>query len=354
MKVLFVGLGGIGQRHLRNLCMLLGDKVEILAYRERRQDITLDNKLCVEPGVSLEDKYKIKVFQSLREALREKPEIVFITNPTSKHIACALEAVEAGCDLFIEKPLSHNGEGLERLAELVEKSGRIAFVGYQNRYHPCVQKTKQLLVQGTVGDIVAVNAEVGEYLPGWHKYEDYRKTYAAKKNLGGGVILSQIHEFDYLYYFFGLPHHLYTVGGKLSALEIDVEDMASTLMEYTDKDTGRYFPAHVHQDYLQNPAARTCKILGKKGMIAFDLIRCVLTLHDDKGEEICRESYDNFDRNDMFLAEMRSFLNSVENRTPAEISIRDGVASMKMALSAKKSMETKSIVSLACEDCYDK
>ena len=90
-------------------------------------------------------------------------------------------------------------------------------------------------------------------MPGWHPYEDYRALYAARADLGGGVVLSQIHEFDYLYALFGLPRRLFAIGGHLSHLEIDVEDVASTLMEFNVD--GHILPVHLQQDYLQRPAS---------------------------------------------------------------------------------------------------
>ena len=101
------------------------------------------------------------------------------------------------------------------------------------------------------GNILSVQAEIGEYLPNWHRYEDYRQMYAAREDLGGGVILSQIHEMDLIYWFFGLPENDLLPGGKLSKLEIDVEDTASSLMQY-EGSFGR-FPITFHQDFLQRP-----------------------------------------------------------------------------------------------------
>ena len=143
---------------------------------------------------------------------------------------------------------------LFRSAELVRMAAeqeRIAMVGYQLRFHPCLRKLAEIVQSGILGNLLAVRATIGEYLPNWHLYEDYRKMYAARADLGGGVVLSQIHEFDYLYSLFGLPRRIFAVGGHWSELEIDVEDTASILMECSVN--GRTLPIHLHQDYLQSP-----------------------------------------------------------------------------------------------------
>ncbi len=99
---------------------------------------------------------------------------------------------------------------MDELVRLVENNNLQAVIGYQMRFHPCVKRLAELVREKTVGRTLSVRAEIGEYMPGWHTYEDYRQMYASRQDLGGGVILSQIHEFDYLYWLFGLPRSIYT------------------------------------------------------------------------------------------------------------------------------------------------
>lgn len=119
MKILMIGLGGIGQRHLRNLKRLYGDKVVISAYRVRRQRLTFFDDMKIRMGGDLEKEYRLQVFTDLDEALAGRPDVVFVTNITSAHIACALEAAKAGCDIFLEKPISDRMEGVEELVDVV-------------------------------------------------------------------------------------------------------------------------------------------------------------------------------------------------------------------------------------------
>ena len=152
---------------------------------------------------------------------------------------------------------------------------------------------------------------VGEYLPGWHPYEDYRAMYAARADLGGGVILTQIHEFDYLYSLFGLPRRLFAIGGHLSNLEIDVEDVASTLMEFNVD--GRILPVHLQQDYLQRPVSRSCEVLGSRGKVLMDLPSTSVTRYD--GEAGRRQpDLADWNRNEAYQDELRHFLDCVQTR----------------------------------------
>ncbi len=140
MKILILGLGGIGQRHLRNLRKLRGDDLEILAYDPRPNPPVLTDQLKVEEGASLEKKYNLSIFPDIEQALAQKPQAAFVCNPTSLHITSALLAAQADCALFIEKPLSHNMEQVDELIDLVESRNLAAAVGYQMRFHPCLQR----------------------------------------------------------------------------------------------------------------------------------------------------------------------------------------------------------------------
>jgi predicted dehydrogenase len=344
MKALFVGLGGIGQRHVRNLRAVLGDRVEILAYRVRRLGHTLTDKLDIQAGVDVEKKYDIRVHDSLDAALEQQPDVAFICNPTSLHIPVARRACQAGCHLFLEKPVADNLEGVGELVEEVEKRRLVTYVGYHYRFHPCLRALSSLLQRGVIGSVLAVRAEVGEYLPGWHPYEDYRQSYAARKDLGGGVILSQIHDLDYLYWLFGFPRRVYAVGGHLSNLEVDVEDVASILMELPVD--GRIIPVHLHQDYLQRPPSRTCQVIGDKGKILVDLRGLRLSLYDEQGRLADTQEFGGFERNLLFLKEMEHFLACVAGEESSMVPIRDGVQSLRMALAARESMATGRVVTL--------
>jgi predicted dehydrogenase len=344
MKVLFVGLGGIGQRHLRNLRKLMGYDIDIMAYRIRKNTQVLTDQLSVEEGSDLEEKYRFRTIEDLDQALDQNPDVVFICNPSSMHMPVALAAAQAGCHLFIEKPISHSYDQVEKLIDRVESQDLVAFVGYQMRFHPCLLRLHSLLQQKLIGRVIAVRIEMGEYLPGWHKYEDYRLMYAARHELGGGVILSQIHEFDYIYWLFGLPTRIFTIGGHLSRLEIDVEDVASTLMEYRIED--QRVPIHVHQDYVQLPPSRNCQIIGDSGKIFVDFRNLSVKVFDQQGNLTEANSYPDFERNQLFTDEMGHFIKCLEGKEKPLVSIRDGAQSLRMALAAKESMDTGRIVEL--------
>lgn len=336
MKILVVGLGGIGQRHLRNLRTLLGPEAELSAFRVRGLNHALTDKLDIEPGVEVAAKYGVHVFQTLEDALAAGPDAAFVCNPTSLHVPVALRLAQAGCHLFIEKPLSHSLEGVEELLAVAKAKGLITMVGYQLRFHPLLAKLHGWVKERRMGRIVAVRAEVGEYLPGWHRYEDYRQMYASRSELGGGVVLSQIHEIDYLGWLFGWPSRVFAVGGHLSNLELDVEDVASLLME--TRVDGRIIPIHLHLDYLQRPPSRTCQVIGDAGKAVMDLRASTATLYDDNGDVAEMVSAPEFPRNQLFLDEASHFLQCIAKQANAISSDNEGLRSLRVALAAKASM----------------
>jgi predicted dehydrogenase len=343
-KILLVGLGAVGQRHARNLRTLLCDEVELWTYRVRSTAPVLDAKLDVDrrPATPSMVYGVAKKFSTLDAALDARPDAVIVANPTSLHLETARRAVEAGVATFIEKPLAHTLDGVDEFLQLVEARRVATFCGLQWRFHPLLQLVRQHLANGVVGQVTAVRAESGEYLPGWHKYEDYRTSYASRSELGGGVLLTQIHDFDYLGWLFGWPERVFCVGGKLSDLELDVEDTGSTLMAC--RSGQRVIPVHLHQDYLQRPAVRSCDIVGDAGKIHLDLRQAALRRWDASGELVESLSLQDFDRNALFLAEMRNFLDCIAGRAESIITAREGALSLRVALAAKDSIATGQIV----------
>lgn len=344
MNVLFIGLGGIGQRHLRNLVSFELSDLHVFAYRTRRASFVLNDKLVVEEGKKLEEQYSITVCETLNDAWEHDIDAVFICNPTSLHREMLRQAIKHARGIFIEKPIAENMEGLAEIATWCDNNKIVTFVGYQNRFHPCIQMAKKLLSEKVIGRVISVNAEIGEDVRMWHKYEDYRQMYACRKELGGGVVLSQIHELDYIPHLLSnMPKTVYALGGKLSDLEIDVEDVASILMQFNIN--GEIVPVHLHEDYIQYPPSRRCKIIGTRGRIEFNLLTAEIVCYGENGDIIYNKKYD-FLRNDMFVKELKMFVNAILKGDRDSIDIHEGIKSLRIAEAVKKSLDTGKVVNV--------
>jgi predicted dehydrogenase len=345
MKALMIGLGGIGQRHTRNLRAFLGNGVEIIAYRVRRQLHVVTPEMGIDSNRNVENEYAIRTFSDMEEALAEKPDVAFICNPSSLHIPLAQACVQANCDVFVEKPLSNSTRGIDQLIHAADEHKVIGMVGYQLRFHPCLRALAETVKSGILGNLLAVRAIVGEYLPNWHPYEDYRQMYAARADLGGGVVLSQIHEFDYLYSLFGVPSRIYALGGHWSDLEIDVEDTASIVMECSfDK---RPLPIQLHQDYLQSPPNRHCEVIGDRGRVVMDLHTLTVSVFKRGNTKAEVRNFSGFERNQLFVDQLKHFFDCVKSRTRPVVDLHDGLQSLRIALAAKKSIETHEPIELS-------
>lgn len=344
VRALVVGLGSIGQRHARNLRDVLGPTLVLSALRSERGGRVITAQLGAVEG-DPETDCNGGVYTDLEAALAQRPQIVLVCNPTSLHAEVTAASVRAGAAVFVEKPLSHEPEGLEELARLVAERDAVVTVGCQLRYHPTLRRARQLLEEGVLGRLIAVHAEVGEYLPSFHPYEDYRRSYAARSDLGGGVVLTQIHEIDYLQWFFGPPASVFAVGGRLGELEIDVEDTASALLACCVE--GRPLPVHVHLDYLQRPSRRSCSIRGTDGSLELDLRQPSLRWSDDAGTVILEERYEGFERNDMFLDELRHFLAAARHEEAVAVSLQEGIDAVRIASALRRSLVTGELERLA-------
>lgn len=337
MKILMIGLGSIGQRHVRNIRRIYGNDIEIIAYRVRRLQQTFSDTMQIREGINLEDEHNIKSYSDLDEALSTGPDIAFITNITAKHMECALKCAKAGCDIFLEKPVSDSMEGVAKLKEIADEKKLVVFMGYQNRYHPAIRTLKEYLDKDLIGRIITVDAAFCERLITMHTYEDYSTTYMARKDMGGGCILNlQIHDIDILQWLFGKPieNTIKSVVRANSSLKIDVEDHAVITYNANYKDG--MVTVTTRSDFLAYPPIHTFLLIGEKGRIDIDMNKAVITAYDENGTADVKE-FKDFQRNDMFIEELKDFMDAVKTRAKAVIPLEDGIAGLETALKARES-----------------
>jgi hypothetical protein len=157
---------------------------------------------------------------------------VLVTGPTSLHLPVATAAAEAGCHLFVEKPLADTTEGLERLEQALARHRRSLMVGYMLRFHPLLRQVKDWLADGTLGRPLHWRSTWGEYLPDWHPWEDYREGYAARRELGGGPALTFSHDIDLALWLFGPVEQGSSMTMPASPLRMDVPAGVDLLLRH--------------------------------------------------------------------------------------------------------------------------
>lgn len=336
MRILVAGLGSAGQRHVRNLRTMFGAGVEMHAYRVRGRTQVLGADGTIVPG-SVEDAYGITAFTSLGDALAARPDAVFVTNPTDRHLPVALAAARAGCHLFIEKPVSHTLAGLSDLAAAVARHGTVCTVGYQLRLHPVFLALRDLLATRSVGRVLSARLDFGEYLPAWHPWEDYRQMFHGQRAHGGGVILEQSHDLDYALALFGPARQVAGVGGCSGEIEVDAEDWADLLLTCGDADAP--VPVHLHQDMLRQPQTRTCEITGTTGRIDADFVSGQVTITRPSGV-VEAPHVPLVERNALFVEELRLFFRAIAGRGGPLVPLEDGLATLRVAVAALDAIST--------------
>jgi len=285
-------------------------------------------------------KTKCKILDSLDACIREKPDFAVITNETSFHIKTAIQLAKAGIHLFIEKPLSNSLAGSQNLLDEIKRRKLITLVACNFRFHPCLRKIKEIIYKKEIGRILSIQVENGSYLPEWHPNERYQQSYASRKDLGGGVVLTCIHEIDYLYWFFGNVNEVFSITGKFSDLDISVEDLSAILLRFTNK-----VVAEIHLDYFQQPSSRGCKVIGTKGTLLWDINTNVVKLYNARKKKwIEKLKLSNYDMNLMYVNELQHFLNCINNRKKSINDVKEGIKILNIALAVKKSSKIKKMV----------
>lgn len=337
MKILLIGLGSIGQRHLRNI-KKIDKNVEIYAFRKLKRDFVLNNKNKI-VGSNLKQKYHINEITNLSKINNLNLDAVFINTPSSNHLDNLELFIKNKLNIFIEKPLSDRSQ---KAKKYLNKINNIPImIGHQLRFNQCLSKIKEIVDNDVLGTICGANIYHGESLKNFHIYEDYKKIYAAKKKLGGGVLLSQIHEIDYCNFLFGLPKFVYAEGGKISDLEIDVEDYVNILFKYHKNN--KKFSVNMTLDYLQNPKKREVFITGTKGSLKWDYYKdkIYINFYNGKNKTL---SYFVKDRNELFIRELKYFFECIKQKKELKPNFKDGYDSLLITEMIKKSIKSGKVV----------
>ncbi len=318
MRIAILGCGSIGRRHARNLTTL------------GQNDLVLFDP---DPSAraALEGAPSARFVESLEEIWRSHPEVIFVTSPSYLHVPQALEAARRGCDLFVEKPLSHDWSGVDELCSEIAKRGIVSMVGCNMRFHPGPARLKELLDAGAIGRVIAARIHTGSYLPEWRPGTDYRQSYSASSARGGGAILDCIHEIDLALWYFGPGSLAAAATVPAETLDLDVEGLAEILIRH---DSGVL--SSVHLNFVQRDYQRECHIFGAAGTLSWTFHEPCVTRSDGPPETARRESLPaTWTVNEMYLDELRHFLGCVDRRSASSYPVDQARATLRLALEAK-------------------
>ena len=315
-KILICGVGSIGERHINNLLSL--GYSDIILFRSKNKKLRTIKK-------------KFPTFTNLSKALNEKPEVAIVSNPTHLHLRTLMKCVQSKCHVFIEKPISQNLRGYKKIKELIIQHKRHVVVGYMMRYHPCIIQIKKWIDKKRIGKILHFKSEWGEYMPGWHPWEDYKISYAGKKEMGGGPILTLSHDIDLSLLFCGEYKDVLGNYRSISDLKINTEDVADILISFKSGAS-----ANIHLNYLSRPSSRKINIIGSKGQISFNYYKNEAKMFINGKHSKTYNVSKKFNRNDLFVDEIKDFFNKIKNKNPNVRNIDNAFKIVKIANIVKK------------------
>jgi len=315
LSVLVVGCGSIGKRHANVLKTLrVGDVRACDPIPERR-----DSLLSQVPSV--------RMYESFDAALADRPDTVVMCTPTAQHIPMAIQALRAGCHVLCEKPLSHTTESIDELKAVAADENKKVAVAHCFRHHDGLVKAKRYLDSGRVGRLVSVRALVGEHLPDVRP--DYHELYLAK--YGGAFEL--MHEVDLAIWYAGRPiRKVACLHGSYSDIGLESPDIVEILIDFEG-----CCMASIHLDFFQRPRRRQTELICTQGVLMVEFARwdrCTLSVYEaSKGR--WEDELLATERDDMFRAEDREFLQAVAEGGPITCSVEEARKSVEVILAAQ-------------------
>lgn len=307
-NIAFIGLGSIGKRHLQNICA-------ILESRNCTYSIDLYRRyLPRELPSDILDKVRCQYLYEDDIAVDKMYDVVFVTNPTSLHLDAILRMFDNTKSFFIEKPVFDTFDIDEEIIKKLDS--KISYVACPMRFNPVLQYVKKNI---DCSQAMSVRAISSSYLPEWRPGQDYRKCYSAHVDMGGGVDIDLIHEWDYLTHLFGMPTSCHTILAQISNLEIDSNDIAV----YVGRNKHTVYELHL--DYFGRKPVRTLDIFLPNDTVHCDMLNGSI-------EYLKSGKKQNFEtgRNVFHVAQLEHFLNIIEEKISNDSSVSHAVKILKL------------------------
>jgi spore coat polysaccharide biosynthesis protein SpsF len=326
-RAVVIGAGSIGQRHIRNLRHL--GITDIAALRTRHGH-----------AQALPEELDVDELSSWEEVRRFDPNVAIIANPTALHRESVERIMPYVRGVFIEKPLADSLSGIPEILQAAARRRVVTFMGYNLQFHPIALKIAEELRGNEIGAPLSVQMTVGHWLPDWHPYEDFRESYAARKELGGGVALTLIHEIQLVMSWLGPVEGVIALFPGSNSLPLDVDVRADFMLAHTEGCVSQ-----LHLDFVQNPYHREGIVSCERGSLRYDVAagRLEVTGPLDGQQKVLWDEPD-YDGNSSYLQMMETFLRYVrEGRVRHEMDAWRGAESLAVVVAGRRSAENGSI-----------
>lgn len=306
-----------------------------MTYRRTRETPLLRADFSVDEQNTVESEYGLQVFDSLESAFSNGPDLTVISTPTSCHREPMMMAMKAGSGVLVEKPWAENLQDFQEFRDGMINKNLPFQISFQRRFHKLISEANNVIKSGAIGKPVAATFTVYSYVPSWHAYEDWRKLYAVRADLGGGVLLTEIHEIDLAYWFFGLPEAVLCSGGNRGTNKLEVEDTVQMTLLYNN------FSVQITLCFMHKQASRSFHITGTEGEIKWDDKENVLTVNSFYGK-INEYTDPKFSNDGMFISQAEKFINNWSSEDTKD-SLSAAYCSLAIVDAAKRSMKSGNV-----------
>jgi len=321
-RILIVGLGSIGKRHLK-LARELVPTADIRVLRRQHTNEVPE--------------YSNGCFFNIEDAIDFCPQAAVIASPASLHVEVAQRLAELGTHLLVEKPLSSSVDGVASLLQVCTDHNVVLITGYNLRFSPALSHFRRMLHDGIIGDVISVRCEVGQYLPSWRPDSDYRLSVSAQRKLGGGVLLELSHEIDYLRWIFGEVQWVSANLSRQSSLDINVEDSAHLALGFSPRDDGYQLVGSLSLDFIRHDPTRSCIAIGEKGSLRLNLLTGEVSLFEAGKEDWIQLFSCTPQRDDSYIAEWQNFIKSMARLEKPLVDGIDGLRVLEIVDATRKS-----------------
>ena len=326
--VIVLGAGSAGRRHARNLSAL---GCRISAFDPRP-----DRRSALAAEVDL-----VAATASLREAFELADlDAVAVCSPPSFHADQAIEAINRGLPVLLEKPVSPELAAARRLASESKKASVPVLLGYTWRWWPPLAEARRRLEAGAVGRLLHVRCSLSAHLADWHPWERYQDFFMSSRELGGGALLDESHWIDLMLWMFGMPAGVFAKVDRLSDLEIDADDNVDMLLDYPGGPR-----VMLHLDLYGRPHERFIQFVGDRGTLRWSDSPNGFRL-STRAEGDWEEVSFEHERNDMFAAVAQEFVGVMERRLAPSCTVDDGIRVLRVIEAARSSQQTGQMVKL--------
>lgn len=332
---LVIGCGSIGERHLYNLKKNGIKEIRVFDEDKKRLEI-------------IASKYKIKKFEKLDVALKENLDFAFICTYPPSHVKIANECIKNNVNLFIEKPISSDLDGVSSMLKKAESKKLKIAVGYNTRFEKGLGFLKNILKRQNIKPL-AISCQFGNHIKFWRPNTDFKKHYILQK--GGGIILDDSHEIDYIRWLFDdKVRSVFCQIRKSKNLKAKSDSIALIQLEFNSG-----IIANLTIDYLRPSYERSCHIIGDLGDLKWNFIpgqkswknygsKVTSTVSLRKLNKITFEKKFKNEVNNMYVEEENDFLNSIINDKDPKINGWEGLETLKIANAALESAKKNKII----------